>query len=138
MNNAGIGTFKPLVDQDLESFERVFATNVTGLMLMAREATATAHSQTLQVSISFPWSASLRPRCGGRDTGRAPGGVSSPSFVESSWRKGDVADGFQKPVRRRLLTRALDIKRRSAAVLARHRAAFCAARDFGSRTAART
>jgi len=38
VNNAGIGTFKALVDQDLESFERVFATNVTGPMLMGREA----------------------------------------------------------------------------------------------------
>jgi 3-oxoacyl-[acyl-carrier protein] reductase len=38
VNNAGIGTFKPLADFDLASFEAVFATNVTGAMLMAREA----------------------------------------------------------------------------------------------------
>ena len=38
VNNAGLGTFKKLVDFDLESFERTFATNVTGAMLMAREA----------------------------------------------------------------------------------------------------
>jgi 3-oxoacyl-[acyl-carrier protein] reductase len=38
VNNAGSGTFKKLVDMDLASFERVFATNVTGAMLMAREA----------------------------------------------------------------------------------------------------
>jgi 3-oxoacyl-[acyl-carrier protein] reductase len=38
VNNAGIGTFKGLVDFDRESFEAVFATNVTGAMLMAREA----------------------------------------------------------------------------------------------------
>lgn len=38
VNNAGIGTFKPLVDMDLAGFERVFATNVAGAMLMAREA----------------------------------------------------------------------------------------------------
>lgn len=38
VNNAGIGAFRPLVDQDLASFESVFATNVTGAMLMAREA----------------------------------------------------------------------------------------------------
>jgi 3-oxoacyl-[acyl-carrier protein] reductase len=38
VNNAGIGFFKNLVDFDLESFEAVFATNVTGAMLMAREA----------------------------------------------------------------------------------------------------
>ena len=38
VNNAGLGSFKKLVDLDLESFERTFATNVTGAMLMAREA----------------------------------------------------------------------------------------------------
>lgn len=38
INNAGFGVFKPLVEQDRESFEAVFATNVTGAMLMAREA----------------------------------------------------------------------------------------------------
>jgi 3-oxoacyl-[acyl-carrier protein] reductase len=38
INNAGLGTFKKLVDFDLASFERTFATNVTGAMLMAREA----------------------------------------------------------------------------------------------------
>jgi 3-oxoacyl-[acyl-carrier protein] reductase len=38
VNNAGLGAFKPLVEFDLASFERVFATNVTGAMLMAREA----------------------------------------------------------------------------------------------------
>jgi len=38
INNAGLGTFKPLLEIDLAGFERVFATNVTGAMLMAREA----------------------------------------------------------------------------------------------------
>jgi 3-oxoacyl-[acyl-carrier protein] reductase len=38
VNNAGIGTFKNLVDVDLQGFEDIFATNVTGAMLMAREA----------------------------------------------------------------------------------------------------
>ena len=38
VNNAGIGVFKGLVDMGLAEFERVFATNVTGAMLMAREA----------------------------------------------------------------------------------------------------
>src|SRR6202011_3742131 len=38
VNNAGIGVFKNLVDFDRENFEAVFATNVTGAMLMAREA----------------------------------------------------------------------------------------------------
>src|SRR6266850_3781762 len=38
VNNAGVGVFTPLVDMDPAEFERVFATNVTGAMLMAREA----------------------------------------------------------------------------------------------------
>lgn len=38
INNAGYGIFKPLVDMDRASFEGVFATNVTGAMLMARGA----------------------------------------------------------------------------------------------------
>jgi len=38
VNNAGLGVFAPLVDMELAGFERVFATNVTGAMLMAREA----------------------------------------------------------------------------------------------------
>jgi 3-oxoacyl-[acyl-carrier protein] reductase len=38
VNNAGLGSFKKLVDFDLASFESTFATNVTGAMLMAREA----------------------------------------------------------------------------------------------------
>ena len=38
VNNAGLGVFAPLVDIELGGFERVFATNVTGAMLMAREA----------------------------------------------------------------------------------------------------
>ena len=38
VNNAGVGVLKPLVEMDLASFERVFATNVTGAMLMTREA----------------------------------------------------------------------------------------------------
>ena len=38
VNNAGFGTFAPLIDTDRDSFEAVFRTNVTGAMLMAREA----------------------------------------------------------------------------------------------------
>ncbi len=38
VNNAGIGVFKKLVDMDRSSFDAVFATNVTGTMLMGREA----------------------------------------------------------------------------------------------------
>ena len=38
VNNAGFGIFKNLVDLDRAGFDAVFATNVTGAMLMAREA----------------------------------------------------------------------------------------------------
>ncbi|MBI4888488.1 MAG: SDR family oxidoreductase [Acidobacteria bacterium] len=38
VNNAGFGVIKPLVEMELADFERVFATNVAGAMLMAREA----------------------------------------------------------------------------------------------------
>jgi len=38
INNAGFGVFKKLVDMDQTSFDAVFATNVTGAMLMGREA----------------------------------------------------------------------------------------------------
>jgi 3-oxoacyl-[acyl-carrier protein] reductase len=38
VNNAGLGVFKPLVEFDLQGFASTFATNVTGAMLMAREA----------------------------------------------------------------------------------------------------
>ena len=38
VNNAGFGHFAPLVEMDREHFDAVFATNVTGAMMMAREA----------------------------------------------------------------------------------------------------
>jgi 3-oxoacyl-[acyl-carrier protein] reductase len=38
VNNAGFGVIKPLIEMDLASFEKVFATNVAGAMLMGREA----------------------------------------------------------------------------------------------------
>jgi 3-oxoacyl-[acyl-carrier protein] reductase len=38
VNNAGFGVFKKLVDMDRASFDMVFAKNVTGAMLMGREA----------------------------------------------------------------------------------------------------
>jgi 3-oxoacyl-[acyl-carrier protein] reductase len=38
INNAGLGAFKPLVQMSTEEFEKTFATNVTGAMMMGREA----------------------------------------------------------------------------------------------------
>jgi 3-oxoacyl-[acyl-carrier protein] reductase len=40
VNNAGFGYFAPLLELDRERFDAVFSTNVTGAMLMAREAAA--------------------------------------------------------------------------------------------------
>lgn len=37
VNNAGVGYFAPLTDLDTAAFEKLFAVNVTGPMLMARE-----------------------------------------------------------------------------------------------------
>ena len=38
VNNAGFGIFRPLVEFEVADFQSVFATNVLGAMLMAREA----------------------------------------------------------------------------------------------------
>jgi 3-oxoacyl-[acyl-carrier protein] reductase len=38
VNNAGIGTFKPLIEIERAGFDAIFATNVTGAMMMGREA----------------------------------------------------------------------------------------------------
>ena len=38
VNNAGRGIFKPLIDMQRSDFDEVLATNMTGAMLMAREA----------------------------------------------------------------------------------------------------
>jgi 3-oxoacyl-[acyl-carrier protein] reductase len=38
VNNAGRGVFKPLIDMSSSDFEGVLATNMTGAMMMAREA----------------------------------------------------------------------------------------------------
>ncbi|HEX8254340.1 MAG TPA: SDR family oxidoreductase [Thermoanaerobaculia bacterium] len=38
INNAGFGSFAPLVETDLAEMQRVFATNVFGAMLVARES----------------------------------------------------------------------------------------------------
>src|SRR5580692_13040194 len=38
INNAGLGVLKELTEMDRASFDEVFATNVTGVMLMSREA----------------------------------------------------------------------------------------------------
>ncbi len=60
VNNAGSGVFKNLVDMDRASFEAVFATNVTGAMLMAREAAKHFIQQKRGNIINICSTASLR------------------------------------------------------------------------------
>ena len=60
INNAGLGVFKPLVETDLEDFERVIATNVTGAMLMGREAAKIFISRNGGHIVNIASTASLR------------------------------------------------------------------------------
>jgi 3-oxoacyl-[acyl-carrier protein] reductase len=65
VNNAGIGTFKSLVDMDTAGFERVFATNVTGVMMMAREAAKIFVARNRGNMINICSTAGLRGAPGG-------------------------------------------------------------------------
>src|SRR5579864_8358465 len=60
VNNAGFGVFKNLVDMDRVSFESVFATNVTGAMLMGREAAKHFISRQRGNIVNISSTASLR------------------------------------------------------------------------------
>ena len=60
VNNAGVGVFKSLVDFDRASFESVFATNVTGAMLMGREAAKHFISRQRGNIVNIGSTASLR------------------------------------------------------------------------------
>jgi len=65
VNNAGSGVFKKLVDMDRETFESVFATNVTGAMLMGREAAKLFIKQNHGNIINVSSTASLRGAANG-------------------------------------------------------------------------
>jgi 3-oxoacyl-[acyl-carrier protein] reductase len=60
INNAGIGVLKELVDQDRSSFDAVFATNVTGVMLMSREAARLFKERKRGNIVNISSTASLR------------------------------------------------------------------------------
>src|SRR5271156_6934508 len=60
INNAGVGVFKELVDMDLAGFAAVFATNVTGVMLMSREAARLFKERKRGNLINISSTASLR------------------------------------------------------------------------------
>ena len=60
INNAGIGIRKELIDLDRASFDAVFATNVTGVMLMSREAARLFKERKRGNLINISSTASLR------------------------------------------------------------------------------
>ena len=65
VNNAGSGVFKKLVDMDRAGFDAVFATNVTGAMLMGREAAKHFIQQNRGNIINVCSTASLRGAANG-------------------------------------------------------------------------
>ena len=65
VNNAGSGVFKKLVDMDRSIFDSVFATNVTGAMLMGREAAKLFIKQNHGNIINVSSTASLRGAANG-------------------------------------------------------------------------
>jgi len=65
VNNAGIGVFKKLVDMDRAGFDAVFATNVTGAMLMGREAAKHFIQQNKGNIVNICSTASLRGAANG-------------------------------------------------------------------------
>jgi 3-oxoacyl-[acyl-carrier protein] reductase len=71
INNAGIGVLKELVEQDRGSFDAVFATNVTGVMLMSREAARLFKERKRGNIVNISSTASLRGAPKGTDFGRA-------------------------------------------------------------------
>ena len=60
INNAGFGVLKELTDMDRASFDAVFATNVTGVMLMSREAARLFKEQKRGNLVNIASTASLR------------------------------------------------------------------------------
>jgi 3-oxoacyl-[acyl-carrier protein] reductase len=65
VNNAGFGVFRKLVDMDRSTFDAVFATNVTGAMLMGREAAKHFIQQNKGNIINICSTASLRGAANG-------------------------------------------------------------------------
>src|SRR6202165_2065358 len=60
INNAGFGVLKELIDMDRASFDAVFATNVTGVMLMSREAAKLFKERKRGNLVNISSTASLR------------------------------------------------------------------------------
>ncbi len=65
INNAGFGSFAPLLDTDLAEMERLFATNVFGAMVVARESARHFVSRSRGNIINISSSAGVRGFAGG-------------------------------------------------------------------------
>jgi 3-oxoacyl-[acyl-carrier protein] reductase len=65
INNAGFGTFAPLVETKLEEMQRIFATNVFGAMVIGRESAKHFVQQQRGNIINISSSAGLRGFAGG-------------------------------------------------------------------------
>jgi 3-oxoacyl-[acyl-carrier protein] reductase len=65
VNNAGVGILKPLTELSLDDFDRVFATNVRGPMLMAREAAKIFVARNRGNIVNIASTAALRGAPGG-------------------------------------------------------------------------
>ena len=65
INNAGFGSFAPLLDTDLAEMQRLFATNVFGAMVVARESARHFVSRSRGNIINISSSAGVRGFAGG-------------------------------------------------------------------------
>jgi 3-oxoacyl-[acyl-carrier protein] reductase len=65
VNNAGFGSFAPLLDTDLSEMQRLFATNVFGAMVVARESARHFVSRKRGNIINISSSAGVRGFAGG-------------------------------------------------------------------------
>ncbi len=83
VNNAGFGYFAPLVEIDREEFEAVFATNVTGAMLMGREAARHFVKQESGVLINISSTSGL---AGGKTSSAYSGSKFALRGMTECWR----------------------------------------------------
>ena len=83
VNNAGFGYFAPLIEIDREEFEAVFATNVTGAMLMGREAARHFVKQESGVLINISSTSGL---AGGKTSSAYSGSKFALRGMTECWR----------------------------------------------------
>ncbi len=83
VNNAGVGHFAPLTDMQLADFEQLFRTNVTGAMLMAREAARHFIEQDSGELINISSTSGLK---GGRGSTAYAASKAALRSMSESWR----------------------------------------------------